>query len=123
MITERHFQWISLFWGGSYDQGGNQSSHQSTMMRGSREGNQAGRGLRVNVNLPIFKDEKTKDAVTYCSWQLDIVIFCHLGWDHQHLLLYTFWLLQGFPGDLARTLGEDATLTDILRHWTNTLAW
>ena len=28
----------------------------------------AGRGLRVKVNLPIFKDEKTKDAVTYCLW-------------------------------------------------------
>ena len=38
------------------------------MMRGSREGKQAGRagrGLRMKVNQLIFKDEKTKDAVTY----------------------------------------------------------
>ena len=37
---------------------------------GSREKNQAGRtgrGLRVKVNLPIFKDEKPRNAVTYHS--------------------------------------------------------
>ena len=65
--------------------------------------------------MPIFKDEKTKDAVTYHSWQWDIAIFCCLGWDDQHLLPYVFWSLQGFPGDLARSLGEDATLNDILQ--------
>ena len=30
------------------------------------------------------------------------------------LLPYAFRSLQGFPGDLARSLGEDATLTNIL---------
>ena len=87
-------------------------------MRESRESNWTGtarRGLRVKVNLPIFKDEKTKDAVTYHSWQWDVAIFCHLGWDDQHLLPYIFWSLQGFPADLARSLGEDDTLTDILQ--------
>ena len=29
--------------------------------------------------------------------------------------MYIFWLLQGFPGDLARSLGQDATLTDVLQ--------
>ena len=70
------------------------------MMRGSREGNQAGRtgrGLRVKVNLLIFKDEKTKDAETYHSWQWDVAIFCHLGLDDQHLLLYIF---QSYKGSL-----------------------
>ena len=69
----------------------------------------------MKVNLPIFKDKKTKDAVTYCLWQWDIAIFCCSGWDDQHLLPYVFQLLQGFPGDLARSLGEDATLNDILQ--------
>ena len=88
------------------------------MMRVFRESNQsvqAGRGLRVKINLPIFKDEKTKDAVAYFLWQWDIAIFCYLGWDDQHLLPYIFWSLQGFHGDLARSLGEDATLNDILQ--------
>ena len=42
----------------------------------------------MKINLPIFKDEKTKDAVTYHSWQWDIAIFCCSGWDDQHLLPY-----------------------------------
>ena len=52
--------------GGSSDQGSDWRSQQSTIMRVCRESNQslwAGRGLRVKVNLPIFKDEKTKYAV------------------------------------------------------------
>ena len=88
------------------------------MMSGSRESNQAkrvGRGLRVKVNLPIFKDKKTKDAMTYHSWWWDIAIFHCLGWDNQHLLPYIFWSLQGFPGDLVRSSGKDATLTSVLQ--------
>ena len=57
--------------GGSLDWGSKWSSHWLTMMRGSRESNwtgRAGRGPRVKVNLLIFKDEKTKDALTYSSW-------------------------------------------------------
>ena len=63
------------------------------MMKVSRESNQpvwVGRGLRVKVNFLIFKDEKTKDAVTYHSWWLDIAIFHHSGLDDQHLLPYVF---------------------------------
>ena len=75
----------------------------------------AGRGVRVKVNLLIFNDEKTKDAVTYYLGQWDRAIFCHLGWDDQHLLPFVFWSLQGFPGDLARSLGEDATLNDVFK--------
>ena len=75
----------------------------------------AGRGLWVKVNLPIFKDEKSKDAVTYHSWWWDVAIFHQSGWDDQHLLPYIFHSLQGFPGDLARSLCDDATLSDILQ--------
>ena len=31
------------------------------------------------------------------------------------MLPYVFCSLQGFPGDLARSLGEDATLNDVLQ--------
>ena len=105
-------------WGESSDQGSHWNSQQSTMMRASGESTwpvQPGRGLRVMVNLLIFKDEKTKNAVSYCSWWWDIAIFCCSGWDEQHLLPYVFWSLQGFPGDLAMSLGEDATLSDVLQ--------
>ena len=42
-------------------------------------------------------------------------IFCHSSWDDHHLLPFVFRSLQGFPGDLARSLGEDATLGDVLQ--------
>ena len=77
----------------------------STAMKGSQ-----GEGQFSNLH-----EEKTKDAVTCCSWWWDIAIFCHLGWDDQHLLPYVFQSLQGFLGDLARSLGEEATLNDILQ--------
>ena len=77
--------------------------------------NRWGRGLRVKVNLPVFKDKKTKDAVTYCSWWWDVAIYCHLGWDDWHLLPYVFQSLQGFTGDLGRSLGKDATLSSVLQ--------
>ena len=43
-----------------------------------------------------------------------MAIFHHSGWDNQHFLPYVFRSLQGFPGDLARSLGEATTLTNVL---------
>ena len=90
---------------GSSNWGSNQSFQQSAMIRVLGESNppvQSGRGLRVKVNFQILKDEKTKDAVPYCSWQLDVTFFCHSGWNDQHLLSYVFQLSHSFLGDLAR---------------------
>ena len=42
-------------------------------------------------------------------------MFCHSGWDVCHLLCYVFRSLQVFLGDLTRSLGENATLGDILQ--------
>ena len=61
------------------------------------------------------RNKKTKDTMTYCSWPWDVPIFHCSGWDDQHLLPYVFMSLQGFLGDLARSLGKDATLTDVLQ--------
>ena len=73
-------------------------------------------GLQLKVNLPIFKDEKTKDAVTYHSWWCNVAIFHWSGWDNQHLLSYIFHPFQGFPGDLALNLGKwYYSLSDILQ--------
>ena len=69
----------------------------------------------MKVNLPIFKDEKAKDVVTYCSWRWDVAIFGQSGWDDQYLLPYIFHSLQGFLGDLSKSMGEDATFSDILQ--------
>ena len=70
----------------------------------------------MKVSLPTFRDEKTKDVVTYHLWQWDVAIFCHLHWNDQHLLPYVMWSLQGFlGGDLAGSLGKNATLNDVLQ--------
>ena len=102
---------------GSSNWGSNWSSQQSTMTRASDESNWPvwpGRGLRVKVNLQIFKGKKAKDALTYHSWWLDVAIFCSSGGDDHYMLQYVFWSLQRFP-DLAWSLGEDATLSDVLQ--------
>ena len=62
----------------------------------------------MKVNLLTFKDEKTKDVVTYHLWRWDAAIFCHSGWDDQHLLPYVGDIL----GDLARSLGILQTLDE-----------
>ena len=39
---------------------------------------------------------------------------CHSGWDDCYLLPYVFRSVQGFLGDLTRSLGKDGTLGNIL---------
>ena len=75
----------------------------------------ARRGLWVKVNLPIFKDEKRKDSVTYCSWWLDMAIFHWSDWDCQHLLPYIYLLIARVSGQHGLELDKDATLSDILQ--------
>ena len=68
----------------------------------------------MKINLPIFKDEDAKDAVTYQSWRWDLTVYCHVGcWDHT-LLLYTIWSLQGYPRELVQSSRMDITLDDVL---------
>ena len=32
----------------------------------------------MKINLPIFKDEDAKDAVTYQSWRWDLAVYQHV---------------------------------------------
>ena len=43
-------------------------------------------GTRMKINLPIFKHEDAKDAVTYQSWRWDLMVYP-----------YAIWSLQGYP--------------------------
>ena len=36
-------------------------------------------GAHMKINLPIFKDEDAKDAVTYQSWRLDLMVYWYAG--------------------------------------------
>ena len=33
----------------------------------------------MKINLPVFKDEDMKDAITYQSWCWDLMVYHHTG--------------------------------------------
>ena len=68
----------------------------------------------MKVNLPIFKDENTKDAITYQSWGWDLTIYHCVGCQDCTLLPYTTCSLQGYPRELVKNSGTDITLDDVL---------
>ena len=80
----------------------------------------------MKINLPIFKDEDAKDAVTYQSWWWDLMVYCCAGCRDCTLLLYAIWSLQGYPRELVQSLGTDITLDDVLtildEHYNNVKA-
>ena len=80
----------------------------------------------MKINLLVFKDEDTKDAVTYQSWCWDLTVY-NCAWCRDHTLLpYTIHSLQGYLGELVRSSGTDITLDDILtildKHYNNVKA-
>ena len=68
----------------------------------------------MKINLPIFKDEDAKDAVTYQSWRWDLTVYRHAGCRDRTLLPYAIRSLQGYPGELVQSSSTDITLDDIL---------
>ena len=79
-----------------------------------RHGRRHREETRMKINLPIFKDEDTKDAVTYQSWRWDLTVYRCAGCRDHTLLPYAIRSLQGYPGKLVRSLGTDITLDGIL---------
>ena len=77
----------------------------------------------MKINLPIFKDEDTKDAVTYQSWRWDLMFYQHVGCRDRTLLPYAIISLQGYPGELVQSSGTDITLDNVLmildKHYNN----
>ena len=77
----------------------------------------------MKINLPTFKDEDTKDAVTYQSWRWDLMLYRCAGCRDCTLLPYTIRSLQGYPGKLVWSSGTDITLDKVLtildKHYNN----
>ena len=90
----------------------------SDRSKGSRhpwQGRQNGEtGAHMKIDLPVFKDEDAKDAVTYRSWRWDLMVYHHAGCRDHTLLPYAIQSLQGYPGELVQSLGMDITLDDVL---------
>ena len=68
----------------------------------------------MKINLPVFKDEDAKDAVTYQSRIWDLMVYQHAGCRDCTLLPYTTRSLQGYLGELAQSSCTDITLDDVL---------
>ena len=88
------------------------------MMRtsqGSDRSAYAGRALWVKVNLPIFKDIKMKDAVTYCSWWGDMAMFLSVRFGSSTFAAIHFPLIARISRQLGLELGKHATLNDMLQ--------
>ena len=68
----------------------------------------------MKINLPIFKDEDMKDAITYQSWRWDLTVCCCVECQDHTFLLYAIQYLQGYPRELVRSSGMDITLDDVL---------
>ena len=77
----------------------------------------------MKINLPVFKDEDAKDAVTYQSWRWDLAVYWHAGCRDCTLLSYAIWSLQGYPSELVWSSGSDITLDNVLtildKHYNN----
>ena len=80
----------------------------------------------MKINLPVFKDEDTKDAITYQNWHWDLAVYCCVGCQDCTLLPYIIHSLQGYLGELVRSLGMeimlDDTLTILDEHYNNVKA-
>ena len=71
-------------------------------------------GAHMKINLPIFKDEDAKDAVTHQSWRWDLTVYHHAGCRDCTLLAYAIQSLQGYPRELVHSSGTDITLDEVL---------
>ena len=83
-------------------------------------------GGHMKINLPVFKDEDTKDAITYQSWCWDLTVYHWTRCRDCTLLPYAIRSLQSYPGELMRSSGMDITLDDALNildeHYNNVKA-
>ena len=68
----------------------------------------------MKINLPVFKDEDTKDAVTYQSYRWDLTVYQHAGCRDHTLLPYAIQSLQGYPRELVQSSSMDITLDNVL---------
>ena len=103
-------------------------SSRSDRSRGSRHQQQGWccqePGGHMKINLPIFKNDNKKDAITYQSWHWDIMVYHQAGcWDG---IPYMICSLQGYLGELVRSLATDITLVGVIsvldEHYSNVKA-
>ena len=98
--------------------------------RCSRWGRRHQEETHMKINLPIFKDKDTKDAVTYQSWRWDLMVYWWTRCRDCTLLPYAIRSLQGYPGELVQSSGIDITYMmcwwfwmNIITTWKHSMHW
>ena len=71
-------------------------------------------GDHMKINLPVFKDEDAKDAVTYQSWRWDLTEYQCAECRDCTILPYAIRSLQGYPWELVQSSSMDITLDNML---------
>ena len=84
-------------------------------------------GGHMKITLPVFKDEDTKDAVTYQSWCWDLTVYCQARCqDHALSSLVPSAHYKVIWGSSWEVSGMDITLDDVLNtldeHYNNVKA-
>ena len=98
----------------------------TSLMSSRSDWSDRSRHSSTEINLPIFKDEEAKDAVTYQSWRWDLTVYQCAGCRDHTLLHYAIRSLQGYPGELVQSSGTGITLDNMLtildEHYNNVKA-
>ena len=68
----------------------------------------------MKINLPMFKHEDAKGAVTYQSWRWDLTVYQCAGCRDHTLLPHAIRSLQSYTGELVWSSGTDITLDNVL---------
>ena len=63
-------------------------------------------GGHMKINLPVFKDEDTKDAITCQSWHWDLTVYHCAGCSYCTLLPYAIHSLQGYSMGVGEKFGD-----------------
>ena len=70
--------------------------------------------MHMKINLLIFKDKDTKEAVTYQSWRWDLTVCRQAGCRDHTLFPYAIRSLQDYLGELVQSSSTDIPLDGVL---------
>ena len=76
----------------------------------------------MKIDVPIFKSTDGNVDVTYNNWHFDVQQHRLIHTD-ESLLSHVYHSLQGFPGELAKSLGKVPSLDELLTKLKTTLGW
>ena len=77
-------------------------------------------GGHMKINLPVFKDENTKEAVTYQSWCLDLTVYHCTGWQDCTLSPTLYIPYKVTQGSCWGAQGQTSPWMTSSPYWTNT---